>query len=89
MTPKVLMRETGTATAGMRVARKLRRKANTTRITSVPEITRVRSTSLSELRMGGLRSTVTEILISWGMAAFSWGSRPRIRSTVSMILAPG
>ena len=83
------MRETGTATPGMRVARTLRRKAKTTRMTRVPEITRVRSTSFSELRMGGLRSTVTEILISRGMAACSCGSRPRIRSTVSMMLAPG
>ena len=39
--------------------------------------------------MGGERSTVTETLISRGMAADSCGSRPRIRSTVSMMLAPG
>ncbi len=83
------MSETGIATPGMTVARKLRRKAKTTRITRVPEMTRVCSTSFRELRMGGERSTTTERSISWGMAADSCGSRARIRSTVSMILAPG
>ena len=53
---KVPIKETGTATAGISVARPERRNRNTTRITSATEITSVCSTSSSEARMVGERS---------------------------------
>jgi len=72
------MSETGTATLGISVARTLRRKANTTRITSATEIRSVRSTSRSEARIGGVRSSVTVRLMPPGMAASSCGSSSRM-----------
>ena len=89
MTPKVPMMETVTATAGMTVARTLRRNQNTTRITRMPEMSSVSSTSCSEPRMGGVRSSTTDRLTAPGRAASSCGSSSRTLSTVSMMLAPG
>ena len=51
MMPKVPMSETGTATAGISMVRKSRRKMKTTRMTSTTAMTRVRSTSLIEARI--------------------------------------
>ena len=89
ITPKVPTKDTGTATAGMRVARRLRRNTKTTRVTRMTEMTRVRSTSWRDERMVVLRSRATLRSTAPGMAAWSWGRRPRTRSTVSMMLAPG
>ena len=83
------MMETGTATPGMMVPRTFLRKANTTRITRMAEITRVNSTSFSDPRMDGLRSTTTETSMPRGISAVSCGSKARMLSTVLMILAPG
>ena len=81
--------ETGTATLGISVARTLRRKANTTRITSVTEISSVRSTSCREARIVGVRSSTMDRVIALGMEASNCGSTSRMWSTVSMIFAPG
>ena len=89
MTANVPISETGTATAGISVARTLRRNAKTTRVTSTTEMTSVRSTSCSEARMVELRSRTTSRSMVAGMEARSWGISSRTRSTVSMMLAPG
>ena len=83
------MSETGTATLGMRVDRTLRRNRNTTRITRAMDTSSVSSTSLTEARIVRVASMATERAIVGGMAAWSWGSRFRTRSTVSMMFAPG
>ncbi len=60
MKPKVATIETGTAAAGMSVARKRRRKTNTTRITRPTAMISVFSTSESEARMLAVRSMALE-----------------------------
>ena len=89
MTPKVPSSETGTATAGIRLARQSRRNRKTTRITSPTAISSVRSTSRSEARMVVVRSIATVRSMPLGIAARSCGSSASTRSTVSMRLAPG
>ena len=89
MTAKVPTREATVAAAGMKVARRLPRKANTTRITRKQDAARVHSTSAREARIGGVRSISTVSLTSAGREAASWGSKARTLSTVSMMLAPG
>src|SRR5258708_30070025 len=64
ITPKVPISEIGTTTPGMMVARQLRRKRKTTRITSTIEISRVSSTSATEARIVVVRSSTTAILIA-------------------------
>ena len=89
MTAKVPMRDTGTATAGMSVARGLRRKMKTTRITRMTEPTRVRSTVETEARMVVVRSMTRVVLMPLGMAASRKGNCALMRSTVPMMLALG
>ena len=89
ITPNVPIRETGTATLGIKVARTLRRKTKTTRMTSEIEMIRVRSTSCTEARMVAVRSIAISVSMAEGIEAFSCGSAARMRSTVSMMLAPG
>src|ERR1700735_384227 len=89
MTANVPIKETGTATLGIRVARTFRRKRKTTKITSPIEIASVRSTSLTDARMVVVRSSIMVKSIAAGMEAFKEGIDARMRSTVSMILAPG
>src|ERR1035438_9258099 len=89
ITAKVPMSETGTATVGMSVARQLRGKMKTTRITRMTERMRVLSTSLTEARMVVVRSTTIVVLMPCGMDASIDGNCAMTRSTVSMILAPG
>ena len=69
MTAKVPMSEAGTATVGMSVARQLRRKMKTTRITRTTERMSVRSTSLTDARMVVVRSTTIVVLMPCGMDA--------------------
>ena len=85
----VPMSEIGTATAGISVARPLRRKTNTTRITSATEIMSVRSTSCSEARMVLVRSSITCRSMLAGMDARSSGRSSVMLSTTSMMLAFG
>ena len=89
MTANVPINETGTATAGISVARQLRRNRNTTRITRPIEITSERSTSSRLARMVGVRSSATSKSIALGIEARSTGRIARTRSTVSMMLALG
>ena len=89
MTPKVPSRETGTATAGMQVARPLRKKRKTTSTTSAMAMTRVRSTSCTEALMEGERSMITVRSVFSGIQARRRGRAARTLSTVAMMFAPG
>ena len=89
ITPKVPIKETGTTTLGIRVARPSRKNKNTTRMTRATEIARVRSTSDNDPRIVGVRSNTTFISIAAGMEALNWGIKAVTRSTVSIILALG
>ena len=51
MTPNVPISDTGTATLGMKLDRRFRRKIKTTRMTRNTEISSVVSTSCTEARM--------------------------------------
>ena len=88
MAPKVPMSDTGAATAGMAVARPLRRKRKTTSTTSATERSRLFSTSASEARMVMERSMRTVRSALSGSQERSCGSMDFTLSTVSMILAP-
>src|ERR1044072_4025461 len=83
------MRETGTTTPGMMVVRGFLRKTNTTRITRPIEITRVRSTSLTEALIVVVWALTTVRPIAEGTDDFNSGNAARTLSTVSMIFAPG
>src|SRR5579862_9603433 len=89
MPPNVPRIEIGTATPGMMVARTLRRKRNTTRMTRMIAMTSVISVSWSDCRIVVLRSIAIVTLTSAGIAACKWGSAAFTWSTVSMMLAPG
>jgi hypothetical protein len=89
MMPKVPMSETGTATAGMIMVRKSRRKTKTTRMTSTTAMTSVRSTSLIEARMVVVWSIIVVSLMPAGISACSVGIIALMWSTVVMMFAPG
>src|SRR5580704_171036 len=89
MIPNVPMSDSGTATLGIIVAQVLRRKANTTRITSMMETTSVISTSCTEARIVVVRSTATLRWREGEIEARSTGKRTIMRSTVSIIFAAG
>ena len=86
---KVPMMETGTATAGISVARALPRKTNTTAITRTMATTSVRCVSFNEARTVGVRSMATVTSVPPGREACSLGSTARMPLTVEMMLAPG
>ena len=69
ITANVPTSETGTATAGMSVARPFRRKANTTRMTRPMEMSSVLSTSLTEARMVVVRSRTMVVSMPSGIDA--------------------
>ncbi len=83
------MSDTGTATAGMSVARPFLRNRNTTRITNPTAIDSARSTSRSDARMVLVRSSTTFRSIALGMEARSTGRIALTRSAVSMMFALG
>ena len=58
-------------------------------MTRATEMSKVRSTSRSEARIVGVRSMTTVRSMARGISARRCGNSARIRSTVSMILAPG
>ncbi len=89
MKPKVAMIDTGTAAAGISVARKRRRKANTTRMTRHTAITSVFSTSESEARIVAVRSIAMPSSAAAGIEACRNGIKSRMRCTVSRMLALG
>src|SRR6266849_8652476 len=71
ITAEVPISDRGTAIVGMIVARTVRRKANTTRITRTTEIIRVISMSWTEARIVVVRSITTSIWIAGEMDAES------------------
>ena len=83
------MIDTGTATAGISVARQSRRNANTTRITSTTAISSARSVSASEALMVGERSSAVLMLTEPGSAALSCGIASLTPCTALMMFAPG
>src|SRR3954467_14555457 len=89
MTPKVAMRETGTAALGMKVAGALRRNTKTTRMTSATEMIMLCWASATEARMVVVRSLSMLMETVGGSEARKWGSRALTWSTVSMMLAEG
>src|SRR6516162_9556881 len=64
ITPNVPTSESGTAMLGMIVARTVRRKTNTTRMTSTTEISSVRSMSLTDALTDVVRSITTDSFIA-------------------------
>src|SRR6202789_4423668 len=74
----VPIRETGTATLGIRVARALRRKTKTTRITRTTEIINVVSTSFTEALIVVVRSRTMVVSMPCGMEALRNGNWSRI-----------
>ncbi len=89
MTANVAINETETATTGTSVARRFRKKAKTTTITSSTARINVRSTSRNDVRMVVERSTATPMSMAGEIEALSWGSSAFTRSTVLMMFAPG
>ncbi len=87
--PNVPRRESGTATLGTNAARPFRKKRKTTTTTSTIAIIMVRSTSRSEARIVVVRSFVGVMVMLGGIEACSAGTSALIRSTTSMMLAPG
>ena len=83
MTPHVPIEETGTATAGMAVARALRRNTKTTKITSPIDTAIVRPTSRTDARIVVVRSCAIESWMAGGSDASQLRDSARLRSTVS------
>src|SRR3954469_8216062 len=83
------MSDSGTVTAGMTVAQKLRRKMKITMTTSATVRISVNCTSETEARIVSVRSAMTETLMAGGIDASSTGSIALTRFTVSMTFAPG
>ena len=81
--------DSGTVTAGMMVAQKLRRNTKITITTSATVSINVNCTSETEARMVSVRSETIDTLMAGGIEASSTGSIALTRSTVSMTLAPG
>ena len=81
--------DSGTVTAGMIVAQKLRRNRKITITTSATVSSNVNCTSATEARMVSVRSETTETLTAGGIEASSTGSMAFTRFTVWMTLAPG
>ena len=89
MTTKVPTNDTGTATLGITVARALRKKANTTKITKATETIKVNSASCKEARIFGLRSSITLSLTAGPKVSRSAGSSAWMASVAAIILAAG
>ena len=87
--PKVPISDAGTATAGISVARRRRKKTNTTMMTSAIEISSAFCTSLTEARSVGVRSEITVTSMAGLMEARSCGSMARTLSTDCKIFASG
>ena len=73
MTANVPIKERGTETLGISVARKLRKKTKTTKITSTIESSSVRSVSATEARIVVVRSMTTLMSIAGEIDARSCG----------------
>ncbi|MNP18266.1 hypothetical protein D3C76_1107410 [compost metagenome] len=89
MTPNVPISDSGTAIDGMRVALKRRKKTKVTITTRTMAISSSCCTSLTAARMVWVRSVSTETSRPAGRLSVIDGSRPLMRSTTSITLAPG
>ena len=89
MAAKVLIRDTGTATLGISVARRSRRKMKTTSTTSATESSSVCCTSAMLARIVAVRSIGIESSMPAGICARSCGRSAKTLSTVRMMLAVG
>src|SRR5262249_60187810 len=83
------MSDSGTVTAGMTVAQKVRRNVKITVMTNATVSSKANCTSEIEARMVSVRSETTLILMPEGIDACSTGIIALMRSTVAMTLAPG
>ena len=81
--------DSGTATDGMMVAARLRRKRKMTITTRATVSISSNSTSLTEARMVTVRSVSTLTCTLAGKLVCNWGSSFLMRSTTAMMLAPG
>lgn len=81
--------ESGTATAGIAVARAERRNTNTTAVTRRIEISSVRSTSCTEARIVPARSSATSTSMAGEIDFESSGNKAFTFSITSMMFAPG
>ena len=81
MAPKVPIRERGTATLGMSVAERLRRKRKITMTTSATASISSNSTSLTEALIVVVRSVRMETCTLDGREPLSWGNRALMWST--------
>jgi len=88
ITAKVPISDRGTATAGIRVAVKLRRNRKITPTTSATASTSSNCTSLTEAWIERVRSVRRRRSTEVGRSSCNWGKRARTRSAVSMTLAP-
>src|ERR1700744_1002415 len=89
ITPNVQISATGTVVLGMMVAQTFRRNRKITITTRQTASTNVNCTSATAARIVSVRSMIVLTWIEGGMDASSRGSDDLMRSTVSMILAPG
>ena len=89
MTPKVPIRDSGTTIPGMIVARTLRKNKNMIITTSATDSINSKRTSATEARMVVVRSVRILTLMDSGRVACNCGRIWRMRSTVSITLAPG
>ena len=89
ITPKVPIKDKGTATLGIKVAWALLRNTKITSTTKAMESMSSICTSSTEARMVTVRSFITCTSSDSGKFAFNWGSAAMRRCTVSITLAPG
>ena len=89
ITPNVPISERGTATLGMTVAEKFRRKRKMTITTSTMVSISSNSTSFTEARMVVVRSVRICTFTAEGRDACNCGSSFLIRSTTLIMFAPG
>src|ERR1700760_591160 len=89
ITTKVPINDSGTATLGMMVAERLRRKRKITVTTSAMVSINSNSTSRTEARMVFVRSVSTVSLIAAGRVGWGFGRRSSVLLNTWMVLAPG
>ena len=89
MPAKVPMMESGSASAGMNVARQVRRKARITRITSTAVRIRVICTSCTDSRIDTERSLKTLSLMVGGSRRWNSGIAAWMASVTATVLASG
>ncbi len=89
MMPNEVIKDSGSATPAISVARIERRNSSTTSVTSTTLRTSVNCTSWTEARMVTVRSLTTARSTPAGIERLSFGISARIWLTTSITLAPG